>query len=207
MKIGIVTEGEAEVGALPTLFPAIESATGHSILRPVRAQVDPKAALPQIVHGASARLREQEARRAGLVILLLDREDRAECPGELAIQLEAALRRQGEWNCEVRVVIKDRMFENWLIADVGALRAQPARFNCDGAAMRAIAKSGADAVPAHAFLKQWTRNDAYRKTKDSVRILEHADPLRMAATSRSFRRFLHLLGHPAYADQSRLPAS
>lgn len=205
MIVGIVADGKSEVDALPMLFPALKEATGHSFLRPAWAQVHPKGTVQQIAQAVGARLREQEARRADLVILLLDREERADCPGELALQIGHWLRQSRSWQCAVDVVIKDRTFENWLIADLAALQAQPSRFRPDSAAERSIVRQGADAFPALVHLKRWTFGSAYRKAEDSVRILEHADPIRMANTSRSFRRFLRCLGHPSYRHQSRLP--
>jgi hypothetical protein len=103
------------------------------------------------------------------------------------------------------VVIKNRMFENWLVADVEAVKIQRARFRLSTAAERSIVPNKADNVAALEVLKTAAVRTSYSKVPDSQRILERADIQRIAANSRSFRRLLRVVGHPGYAGQSRLP--
>ena len=109
------------------------------------------------------------------------------------------------------MVLKDRMFENWLVAATSALRSQPKRFRLSGTAASSIAPNNADQTDALGLLHTATRaarkgkKQTYSKIADSKRILARVDINEMAANSRSFRRFLRCLGHPAYHDQSRRP--
>ena len=66
----------------------------------------------------------------------------------------------------------------------------------------AVDNGKADSVDALALLKQATRGDAYDKVQDAKRILEEVDVAQLAANSRSFRRFLRVIGHPEYRSQS-----
>ncbi len=205
MKIGIVSEGQSEVDALPKLFPAFQAATGNSFLRPIRTSVHPTATFDGIAYAAAKQIEKLLLREPDVIVFLLDREQRTECPGELAARIHDALHQSRKGLCPIQVVVKDRTFENWLISDVAALATQRGRFDLPPSAARSVVQSGADGFDALAVLKQWTAGRPYRKADDSIRILDHADPLRMAATSRSFRRFLRCVGHPAYAQQSRHP--
>jgi hypothetical protein len=56
-----------------------------------------------------------------------------------------------------------------------------------------------------ALLKRAAQGDAYEKVQDAKRILERADVLRLATNSRSFRRFLRVIEHPTYREQSAAP--
>jgi hypothetical protein len=97
------------------------------------------------------------------------------------------------------------MFENWLIADLKALKSFPGRYDITPAAERRIVASGADSTDAMKFMKQVTK-PSYEKTSDSQKILTVADPMSMATNSRSFRRLLRVLGSATYEDQSQRSA-
>ena len=137
------------------------------------------------------------------VVVLFDREHRRECAGELAERVRRQI--QPLTDIPTSVVIKDRTFENWLVADIEALRTMPARFDVSAAVIRSVAPNKADQIDAYAILQSCARRRAYRKVQDARRILSHADISRMAANSRSFRRFLRCVGHPAYITQSNKP--
>lgn len=211
MRIGIVTEGESEVSALPKLYPRIRSAflttTGYALMNPVKASLNPDGTLEHVAWGVAKALQILKGKGLHKVVVLIDREQRDECCGATAETITGALRRQEVWPFDLDVVLKNRTLENWLIADVEALRAQHGRFRIDEGAAREIAVAGADTLDAYVLLKKWTTSPpSYHKVRDSARIFAHAEPSRIASTSRSFRRFLRCLGHPAYAGQSRLPA-
>ena len=157
----------------------------------------------------NSRLAILAARGVYRVVVLLDREDRADCPGDLATALIQALQpmcaRQGVR--EVRVVIKDRMLENWLIADTGCIRQMKNRFRFSEGVLRKIEKDGADNQAAFDLLKRFAHKQPYSKVPDSMRIMERAQPLAIAGNSRSFRRLLRVLNHGTYSKQSKRPAA
>jgi hypothetical protein len=134
------------------------------------------------------------------IVVLLDREDRQECPGQLAGEILDNL--EIPPGCFGFVVIKDRMFENWLVADVATLRKFPGRYALSAADERRIVPDGADKLDALRIMKGIT-SPSYAKVSDSRKIMEAADPMAVAANSRSFRRLLRVLGAPPYENQSR----
>jgi Domain of unknown function (DUF4276) len=107
---------------------------------------------------------------------------------------------------DVLVVLKDMAFENWLIADIDAISTMSARYSLSKAAIDAVAPDKADRVNGYRWLMKAT-DGTYDKKRDAKRILAAAQPSRIAANSRSFRRFLRVLGHPAYKAQSKAPAN
>ena len=125
MKIGIVVDGDAESQALKGLTQRLEI-KGAQLLNPVYANMQPKSAPGQIAQSAKSRIDILLTRGADLIVVLIDREDRKECPPEFASQLKRAFAKLGY--DDIRVVIKNRTFENWLIADVKALKKMSARF-------------------------------------------------------------------------------
>lgn len=203
MKVGIVSEGQSEVGALPCLYPRLQpSCPGMQILRPLFVGFAPTAPPGAIARACLSRVEQLRSKGVDCVIVLTDREQRPECPGSFASSIEEALRVLTP--VAVHVVVKNRCFENWLVADVDALRQQPARFEVSSAVIDAVQPDKADNVDGLKLLKQVTKGKAYSKVEDSRRICQKADPMRIAKQSRSFRRFLRCLGHQAFQDQSRL---
>lgn len=206
MRVGIIVDGESEVRALPEIRSTLEVVTGNTILNPVLAKVDPTATSGTISRVVVERLRGLKNRQIGLAVILIDREQQHDCPGDLALRLAESIQQRAQWNGEIKVVVKDRMFENWLIADLGALKRQQGRFLVTAATERKVVPNKADHVPALDLLRASVKvPPAYRKVDDSKRILSNARIDAMAVNSRSFRRFLRCLGHPDYRDQSRLP--
>lgn len=204
MKIGFVVDGESEFVALKKIWPQLRDATGHTLLDPALAKIPPKAPLPTIAKVCERRISAIQQKKTDRVIVLMDREDRGECPGELATALTVHLSRVA--GGDVVVVIKEAMFENWLIADLGALKMQPGRFVVSRSLEQAVAGGRADAADALVLMKRAVQGD-YDKVEDSRRILERADVGQMARHSRSFRRLLRLVEHPAFLTQSAAPLS
>jgi hypothetical protein len=201
MRIGIVVDGVSEFRSLGQLYADLEVLTGNQFLAPLHADIQPHAPVGTIAKQCSASINQLFGRNADRVILLFDRETRSECPGTLAQAVERKIRREG-----VRVVVKDRAFENWVIADLAALRKQPKRFEVSKATARAVQPDKADRVDALALLKRAAIKDAYDKVEDSKRVLTVADASSIGAHSRSFRRFLRCVGCVLYAHQSSNPA-
>jgi hypothetical protein len=151
-----------------------------------------------VLRALTIELTRLAARNLDFVIILMDRESRTACPGQLASDLRRELLAEQRSGYQIEVVIKDRTLENWLVADLQSLRSQPKRFKVSQQSARSIAPNKADNVDAFATLKACAIGPDYDKVKDCDRILSRADPLRMAANSRSFRV-------PEMRRPSRLP--
>ena len=207
MRIGVVVDGESEFRSLPLITRGLATPS-TIILDPLRADIQPFATVGQIAVAVSSRLAILAGRGAEKAIILVDRETRGSCPRDIAAELINAVQpvcaRVGV--ADVGVVVKNRTYENWLIADVGGITAIRGRFRLTRGVIREIENDGADRQDGIAILKRAARKEAYTKVSDSVRIMSRANPLAIAGNSRSFRRFLRLLNHPVYADQSRRPA-
>lgn len=204
MRVGIIVDGQSEVSALPKLKPQLEQASGNTIIGPIRAQIHPKASVVVIARVAVESIAILRAQRgAEKIVVLIDREDRQACPGDFAKRvLERILPSVA---IPVDIVIKDRKFENWLVADVDAMLDMSARFSLSRGAVNSIRPNKADNTDAEALIRAAAIRGSYHKVKDAGRILGQADVSNMATNSRSFRKFLRCVGHPAYATQSRAP--
>lgn len=203
MKIGIVVDGDAEALALRRLVGKLQIPS-CCLENPLYADLQPKATPHQIARSAADKVELLIGRGVDRVVLLLDREDQETCPGDRAVELESAFRDLGYE--QVQVAIKDRCYENWLIADLSALRALPARFRVSRGFEGRVSPDKADHVADPAsLLTSVSQRHGYHKRRDAVQIATKQDPLLIARNSRSFRRFLRLLTHPAYRTQSRFP--
>ncbi|WP_425574934.1 DUF4276 family protein [Nocardioides fonticola] len=139
------------------------------------------------------------AQGADLVIVLLDREQQSDLPGKLAADVETALATHCGAGTRVRVVYKDRLFENWLVADMDSLSAQPKRFAVTAARRRKVEPNKADAVDGLLLMKEMAIGKDYDKVADAERVCRKLDVRRAAMHSRSLRHFLHVLEVSAYA--------
>ena len=202
MKIGLIVDGQSEREALIALKSQIESVTSHVLLKPIKADIQPLATSGDIARAALPAIRLLSSKSVDLVIIALDRESREECPGAWAEEIRTKI---GLSSPEVAVVIKDTTFENWVVSDPQALETSSNRFRLTENQRRSIAPNRSDQCDALHLLKTAAGGE-YHKIRHSVAIMKRADIDRMAANSRSFRRFLRCLDHPAYRDQSRLPA-
>lgn len=206
MRVSIITEGVSEYSSLPLIRDQLRSRTGSVISTPLKVNVAPDA--PPIVVARECKSRVLIARasqRANLILVLLDREQQEQSCGAIATSIREALGRTCGGASDIAVVVKDRLFENWLIADLDALRSQPRRFSVTPAMQRAVEPNRADRAPAMALMKRAVNGD-YDKVKDSARILERMNVGSAAQHSRSFRHFLHVLGDSQYSTQCREPA-
>lgn len=205
MRIGIIADGQSEVGALPLLLDKLEIPE-VTIINPRFADLQPKATPAQICKAAESRIKALiQNDNVEKIVVLIDLEDRDDCPGDWANAVTQEFRRRGFH--DVIVVIKNRKFENWLISDIENIRKRmPGRIAMGEGVIRAIRGSGADSfADAETVLDTACIGKNYNKRKDSVQICRVADPLAIAINSRSFRRFLRVVGHPSYEQQSRRP--
>jgi hypothetical protein len=205
-RIGIIVDGEAEYRSFPELFGKLKE-NPAVLLSPLKADIQPYASVFQIASCVRSRVAILSGRGAERIVVVLDRETRDECPGEIARALASALQTVCDESAtiELRVVVKDRMYENWLIADTDSLTRQRARFSLADGVVRQIRRDKADGLDALEVLKGAVRRGQYEKVVDSIRIMSKADPLAIATNSRSFRRFLRLIDHPSYLSQSKRP--
>jgi|SRR5580692_9726799 hypothetical protein len=188
MKIGVMTDGDSEVYGLPELYPQIRGLTRHVVLNPIKADIQPDSSAALIAKKAARRMAQLRANGARMLLLLIDREGRRECPGAWANAIHAKLnplaQQAGFTHC--RVVVKDRMLENWLIADPAAFGALPKRFTRPVS----ITPGRADNANADAVLR--SAGD-YQKPYGAREILRHASVPTMRANSRSFERLIRRL--------------
>ena len=204
MKVALITEGFSEFRSLSTLYGQLESRSGNVFLAPLKINVSPDAAPRIIARECRSRLFIAQAKGADLAVILLDRERQERCAGLVA----AGIERETQPLCTpltVRVVLKDRQFENWLIADLGALRRQPRRFSVSAGTVRRVQPNKADACDGCAILEACAINDRYDKVRDSQAICAHMNIGAAARHSRSLRHFLHVVGDTAFDVQCRVP--
>lgn len=204
MKVGVVADGSAEVAALRELLSRI-TADGLEIITPLYADMQPLSTPAQIVKAAEGRLPICRGRGCRKIVVLLDHETRNSCPGVWAQTVSRAFHDAG--HTDVRVVIKQRQFENWLVADLPTVkRLHGRKYRITDAHVEAVRNRGADKVDAMDILERCTDGE-YCKRRDAATFCRAISPDAVAANSRSFRRFLRVVGHPRYALQSRVAAS
>jgi hypothetical protein len=173
---------------------------GPHIARPAGRQREKpcdRVFLSSIGHRGGGSRRKPRCRRESPPI-------RDDCCGQIAAELRRLLGQR--CRDDVTVVVKNRTFENWLIADLDAFDELRARFRLSNATRNAVAPDKADHAAALSLLKASVRSGSYDKVADSRRILGRAEARRIARNSRSFRRLLRVVDHPTYADQSARPA-
>jgi hypothetical protein len=159
----------------------------------------------EIARACDKKIRLAARQGVDLVVILLDREVAAHCSGEHAKDIEHMVASANPGLPRVRVVLKDSTFENWLIADLEALRGQPGRYTVSESMRKKIEPGKADGCDGYELLRAASKG-AFHKVHDAVAICERLDPVRAAAHSRSFRHFLHVIGDPAYPEpQCRRP--
>lgn len=202
MRVALITEGVSEFKSLPMLYPQLQARSGNILFSPLKVNVPPTAAPRIIARECRSRLLIAQAKGANIAVIVLDREDREECAGLIATEVGQA----ASASCHalpVKVVLKDRTFENWLIADLEALRKRPARFQVSKGAVRRVEPGKADRCDGYSILTSCIKGDRYEKVRDSQAICSNMDVTAVARHSRSFRHFLHMLGDPMYATQCR----
>ena len=196
MKIGILVEGEGEFHGFPHLILRLSSQ--HTILpRPwFYNKIQPQDTPAQIAYSASKKFSILLAKGVTLIVIVIDKESRSECTGELAAAIEKeAKKRLASFtdSADVRVVLKVTKLENWLVADPQALRELKGLFeNVERIEKQVTGR--ADSVDAHALLKTCSRKQSYDKKAGAIEICKKLDPERARRNSRSFRKLLKTLG-------------
>ena len=196
MRIGVIVDGRAEQASLKELFPKLRDAR-HQFVNAKFAPMDPKSTPAQIVNAALPAIRIHVDSGVRSILLLIDLEDLPACPGDRAQAIWQAIMGIAVDECveNAFVVVKHRTFENWLIADTDALASLTARFDVPDNLARRI-RHRADSIDAGRTISGIAIKRSYEKVNDSIRILRVADPVRMAANSRSFGKLLRIAEHP-----------
>ncbi len=122
LTIGLVVEGNTEFHALPLLHELLECPPLKATnLRGVGEQNTPVG----IAKLAAPSIRSHIIAGRSRVVLCIDRESRKECAGMLAQAIHHELRKElGRTNHDghdVHVVVADRAFEAWILADARGL--------------------------------------------------------------------------------------
>lgn len=205
MRIGIIADGQAEYRSLPKLVERIESQ--NKVVKTLYADIQPLAPISQIVAAIKSKLPILKSKSVDMALILIDRENRNVCPGDWAQEIEQALEKTcGQAGItSFAVVVKDSCYENWLVSDIQVFDKMPKRFSISSSNIKRIEPNKADRADAQSILEKSAKGQDYDKVQDSVRIMNLADPIRIASNSRSFRRFLRLIGHASYKDQSCQP--
>lgn len=201
--IGIILEGIGEIDAVSEYLQRVQT-TARLIGRPLRADMQPKANPLVIARSAKTAVNQLVNRGAKKIVILIDLEDNP-CVLKMSRDLERAFSSMYQ-AAEFAVVVKNRCIENWLIADPEALEAMPRRFERVERIRKAVENDRADCVsnPSR-LLDQCAQGSDYHKTLDPARIAKYQDIQRVALNSRSFRKFLRVVTHRNYANQSKKP--
>ena len=152
MRVGIVVDGIGERSALPKLYAQIR--TPHVLLDPIKRDIQPMAPLGQIVRAAVEACRVLAVKRIDFAVIVIDLEQRNECPGTLAQRLQERIQgRVAELGIQVAVVVKVRTFENWLVSDLECLSRLSGQFPECQHVRQAVSADAADRVDALAILQ------------------------------------------------------
>jgi len=200
VKVGLVVDGDSELFALPILLRSIKGA--HRVVKTVKADIQPYSKPQNIARKVMRQLPLLRELGVQIVVVLLDRENNAACCGQWSAEIrDAVISLAKDFGfLEFRVVLKNRTFENWLIADQESLLSQKSRFNWKRL------NGEVDELNARDLLNKAAIGAAYHKSRDSVRIMRLAVPDRIGFQSRSFRKLLGILGCAEYKTQTRKAA-
>ena len=206
MRVVVATEGDLELRVLRCILKQVRARNQTVQAEILKLTCQPDGPARHIARKARPLLLIAESKLAVKFILVLDRETRAELPGVIAAEIADEIRRTGDWRVQVEVVIKDRMVENWLIADLAALRRLRNRFKVSKKLQQAVEPNKADRIDALSLLKRAVIGHSYDKMDDGARISNELDILRAASNSRSLRHLLHVLECPPYELRCASPA-
>lgn len=203
MKIGIITEGKTERQGIENLTRQLDY-DGVSIVKPLYAPMQPKAREGQIVKSAESRINILKSKGCQRIIVIIDFEDQNICVVERAQELEKVFVEKG--HSFVKVVVKNRQFENWIISDYEGI-GKCKDFSVTKSFINHVEPNKADNVsnPVELLNKIKNCKKKFDKNRDVDIITKKSTPERIASNSRSFRRFLRLLKHPIYKKQSKIP--
>jgi len=122
--IGLVVEGESEIGAIPQLLKD----SGVRLSRPIKFGGQPEECDDDTFREFIKReivpcVRAMVLKNVSLIIVVIDRENREHCPGVFAQDIAQTIvgslesRYSYTGSPPISVVCADRTLENWLVAD------------------------------------------------------------------------------------------
>lgn len=119
------------------------------------------------------------------IVIVIDREDRAQNCEEIIEELKLELIEKGHINDDIRINVADKMLENWIIADWAIItEVEEKPDSTDGL-------RGSSVIKKH--------KGSYGKTTDGVELFIKANPSIMYENSPSFKTFIDSLeGIPCY---------
>jgi hypothetical protein len=173
----------------------------------LHADIQPLSSPAKIVSASLAAMRIFAKKKADRLLVLVDHEGRGDCAGEWCGRMEGLFNKlcKKEGLAKVRVIVKVQTFENWMVSDPEAIALLRSRFDSSKFRRASVAPNKADHVDAVRMLKRSAHRSEYEKSRDAVAVMSRLDPYAAAADSRSFRRFMRLVGCPTYANQSKAP--
>lgn len=126
--VGLVLEGEGDVGAIPQLLREMVSGNIIRLRRPIHYGGQPVECAVNKFRDfvrlkVVPRVRAMILKQVSVVVVVIDRENREQCPGEFAQVVLRMIVETMEAQYQYRglprisVVCADRKLENWLIAD------------------------------------------------------------------------------------------
>ncbi|UCC32315.1 MAG: hypothetical protein JSU86_08535, partial [Phycisphaerales bacterium] len=123
LPVGLVVEGKSEYYAVPVFAQRL--GTAHRTPAVFHGQPVELSA-GGVAQRVLPSLRAQTRKGVRKVVVVLDRESRESCAPDFARSVLNALRSKlktftDDPSCPIRVVVPDRKFENWLLADLAGL--------------------------------------------------------------------------------------
>ncbi len=192
--IGVIVEGMGELEPIASYLSRVNTSR-RIATRPLYADLQPKANPCVIATSAKAAIKQLTRRGVTKIIVLIDLEDR-DCPIKFAEELKLAFQRAYS-ELTIVPVVKHSAIENWMIADIDALKAMPKRFgNIDSVESQLARYRCVDKFrnPIR-LLNQIAIKTEYHKTQDPPRIAPKQNIETMLTKSRSFRKFLAEVEH------------
>jgi len=203
MKYGILVDGDAESQAIKLLVRKIPLPKKSTIGMILYADMQPKSTPSQIARKAYSKLSVFPPDHERIIVLI-DLENRKECPSNFAELITNAFKKIT--STSINTVIKNKKFENWLISDPECFACFKSRYSITDKFRSMIANNKADMIPdAAELINSICIKNSYHKRSDPQKLIDKINIETMALNSRSFRRFLRVIGYTRYKLQSKLP--
>lgn len=210
MRIGVIVDGESEYRSIGSVLNALQSESFQLVGVARCLGMHHESSIEKQASDAVRTIKSSMAtKNPEKVVIVVDFETRAACPGVFALRLSEIVRNlalREDIVYDIELVLKVRTYENWLVADVNNLRQHKAMFVVSNGTRKSIEPNKADQCNGYVILskckKACKKGTSYDKKRDSQIIMKTANPLEIAKNSRSFRRLLRVLGVEPYTDQS-----
>lgn len=202
VKVGIIVDGEAELRTIKQLIALWE---GRPSVEVLMAHTDPQGPPEKQAIQISKVIKQLRVKDCTRFLVLFDLETVNTCPGAKAQVLERVLAKAHGLKATsgvFRVSYKVTSYENWLIADyAGVERLNWIQFSKK---VQGKIEGGSDNLRCAYDVLDTACLNGHRYTSNkpghSEEIIGNIDLRVVAQRSKSFRRFLRLLGHPDYQN-------